>query len=191
MEGEIRLIDGSADGDIEAPLPIISLNPSAPVPREAVAKVKKLKEAGNAAFCMRDSAAAKAKYTKPIEVCPKVEATRELLGVLYSNRSFTHEQLEDAQGALAVAQAAVQLLPEWSKSQYRLERARRLGGSKEAYVAQLWKRLRRDPKNSQIQEEMKTAVQAARKIHADRTTAGTPTAYGQPMGRDAGVSQMP
>lgn len=31
-------------------------------------------------------------------------AARELLGVLYSNRSFTHEQLEDAQGALADAQ---------------------------------------------------------------------------------------
>lgn len=45
---------------------------------------------------------------------------------------------------------AVQLRPEWSKAQYRLARARRLGGATEEYVAQLWEALRLDPTNSQI-----------------------------------------
>ncbi|CDJ31780.1 LOW QUALITY PROTEIN: ankyrin repeat containing protein / TPR domain-containing protein, putative [Eimeria mitis] len=143
--------DGPAEGAKQAPPVLITLDPTAPAPPEAVARVEKLKEAGNAAFRKGDFAAAKVKYSEAIEECPKVAAARELLGVLYSNRSFTHEQLEDAHGALEDAQAAAQLRPEWSKAQYRLARARRLEGAEEEYIAQLWEALRLDPANTQIQ----------------------------------------
>lgn len=40
-----------------------------------------------------------------IDACPRASAARELLGVLFSNRSFTNEHLKDAEGAKRDAQA--------------------------------------------------------------------------------------
>ncbi|CDI84952.1 hypothetical protein EPH_0060320 [Eimeria praecox] len=167
--GPAAKVDGSAEEATED-LPLITLNPSGSVPPELIINIEKLKEAGNVAFRRKDFATAKSKYSQAIEECPKVEAARELLGVLYSNRSFTYECLEDSTNALADAQAAAQLRPEWSKAQYRLARARRLAGSMEEYVTQLWEALRLDPTNTQIREEMKEAVQEARKAHANKTS---------------------
>lgn len=55
--------DGLAEGAKEAPSLSITLDPSGTAPPEALARVEKLKEAGNAAFHGKDFAAAKEKYT--------------------------------------------------------------------------------------------------------------------------------
>lgn len=44
-------------------------------------------------------------FSQAIKECPRIEAVRELLGALYSNRSFANEHLKDQQGALDDAQA--------------------------------------------------------------------------------------
>ncbi|OEH78654.1 ankyrin repeat containing protein TPR domain-containing protein [Cyclospora cayetanensis] len=143
----------------------IVLDPNGSVRSEAQAKVEKLKHDGNMAFRKGRFSEAKAKYSQAIEECPKVEAARELLGVLFSNRSFANEHLSDAQGALHDALAATQLRPEWSKAHYRLARAHRLSGCTEDYISELWMALRLDQSNAQIREEMDAAVKEARLAH--------------------------
>ncbi|KAL8428909.1 hypothetical protein ACSSS7_006917 [Eimeria intestinalis] len=129
---------------------VIELDANHKCPKDVMVKVEKLKDEGNAAFRQNKFTLAKEKYSQALNVCPRAEAAKELLAVLYSNRSFVNENLKDAEGALQDAQVATQLRPDWSKAHYRLARAYRLLKNTEEYITELWFALRLDHTKQQI-----------------------------------------
>ncbi|KAL8431776.1 hypothetical protein Efla_004998 [Eimeria flavescens] len=145
---------------------VIDLEAEVPFSKEQQKKVEKLKDEGNAAFRRSDFCAAADKYSQAIEACPLAEAARPLLAALYSNRSFSRENLKDAKGAMHDALAATHLRPHWSKAHYRLARAYRLFNNAEEHIAELWFALRLDPSNEQIRDEIQQAVLEARAAKA-------------------------
>ncbi|KAL8450876.1 hypothetical protein Emag_002982 [Eimeria magna] len=86
---------------------VIELDANLECPKEVMVKVERLKDEGNAAFRQNKFSLAKEKYSQAISACPRAEDAKELLAVLFSNRSFANENLKDAEGALQDAQVVL------------------------------------------------------------------------------------
>lgn len=73
--------------------------------------ISRLKSLGNEAFGRKDYRVAEKYYTEALEVCPSAK--------LYSNRSASRMNLGKAESALADAELAIQLEPNWVKAHHR------------------------------------------------------------------------
>eukprot|EP00850_Spirogloea_muscicola_P009422 SM000053S17379 [mRNA] locus=s53:55947:59955:+ [translate_table: standard] len=85
---------------------------------------------------------------------------------LYSNRSLCWMRLDQAEQALADAQDAKRLRPDWSKAAYRLGRALRHLLRHEEAANAFFEGVQLDPENVEMAQCFREAVEAGRAAHA-------------------------
>ncbi|KAG5178347.1 hypothetical protein JKP88DRAFT_225545 [Tribonema minus] len=131
---------------------------------EASTEAKRAAEAtkteGNAAFAAAPPrlAEALAAYTRAVEL----DANNH---VYWSNRSAVHMALGDAAAALADAEVARRLKPDWPKACYRMAIAREALGMWEEAAVSAWEGVQLDNTNAELKKVLQRCVEEGRKAH--------------------------
>ncbi|KAL6893647.1 hypothetical protein ACP4OV_007745 [Aristida adscensionis] len=128
------------------------------------ARKAELKLLGGKAVARKDYAGASKFYREAIELDPADET-------LYSNQSFCHLKIGEAEDALAYANDCLRLKPEWQKGYYRKGSAlMSLKEYKEACDV-FMAGLELDPSNVDMQDAYWEAAEAMRKHSAERNSS--------------------
>eukprot|EP00270_Netrium_digitus_P003641 TRINITY_DN14307_c0_g1_i1.p1 TRINITY_DN14307_c0_g1~~TRINITY_DN14307_c0_g1_i1.p1 ORF type:complete len:642 (+),score=208.09 TRINITY_DN14307_c0_g1_i1:218-2143(+) len=126
------------------------------VKEEAAAAAK---ARGELAFKDKDFATALDAYTQAIDLDPGN-------GTLLSNRSLCWIRLGQPEHALADAQAARKLNPDWPKVYYREGSALRLLQRYEEAASAFFEGLQKDPENKELVAAFRETVEAGKQAHA-------------------------
>ena len=152
-----------------APAPAAATADSAAADRpslspETIAQVDALKQAGNDAIREQDFPAAIERYGEAI-------ALDAFNCVLFGNRAAAKLKLEQWEAALADAQEAKRLAPEWVKAFYREGEAFSGMGSDGEAAASYWEGLMLEPGNKEMRRRFNEAVELGKKKHKAETGA--------------------
>ena len=139
-----------------------------------MADAEALKKQGNNAFVAKQYTEAESYYTRAIEL----DASNH---ILFGNRSATRLHLGKYQVALADADEAIRLEPNWTKGYYRKGMAHLKQKQYREAVAAYQSLLQQQPKNAEGRKWLKQAEKEMRAadrevgIHCDHTTAVLPS----------------
>jgi tetratricopeptide (TPR) repeat protein len=149
----------SSERPTDAGATIQSEQHSPPSP-EAAARAEARKVAGDALFRSGNCAGAAEHYTAALEDDPHN-------AVLLSNRSVARLRCGDEQGALADAERAQQLRPQWSKAYFRLGTALHALRRFEEAAQALFQGVQLEPDNVEMARAFRQAVEDGREAYKE------------------------